>query len=126
MSEDEVVKRDDGPDGDKPVDELTAGVMVQDYLREKHPKGHAFITEEDGEVQVHGIKHDVNERIVSRLASGKFSVRADNLATPKRRQVASWLERQVLALTHGNMREYHRLKEAERLSKPTRRRRAKR
>ena len=93
MSNDKLVKKDDG---DEPVGDLTAGVMVIDYLNGEHPEGHAFVTEKDGAVEVHGTKHAVNERIVGRLASGKFSVRANNLATPKRKQVASWLERQQM------------------------------
>ena len=99
----DIQRVDDQDAGDKPVDELTAGVMVQDYLREKYPTGHAFVTETDGLVEVHGTNHAANERITSRLASGKFDVRKNDLATPKRRAVAGWLERRT-AILAGEVR----------------------
>lgn len=94
-------------------DERRKGIPSATVLA--HPDGLTEVLDTD-EVNVNAVK--------ARLREPEIRVRGTVLPKPRRREVASLLERQVNALVHNRMGEYNMLKEFERVTKP--RRRAKR
>ncbi len=103
--------------------------FVQRVWQDEHRKGVPAATvfaHPDGLTEVLDTDPANVDAVKKRLMEPELRVRGTTLPRPRRREVASLLERQVNALVAGRDREYRMLKEYEKLTKQMRGRKAKR
>jgi hypothetical protein len=93
----------------------------QDERRQGIPSA-TVLAHPDGVTEVLDCDERNVDAIKARLREPEMRVRGTVLPKPRRREVASLLERQIDALVHNRMGEYRRLQAAEQFEKATRRR----